>query len=192
MTHVFAIAGGSGSGKSTLAYALQDKHPGLVTLLHLDDYQKRGSEIRAQKIPNRDHPRAVNFSTLYQDIQQLKKGETITVNSFDDRLNPDHKQHGRKDVFVQPRKYLIIEGYLALHDEKARKLYDKSLFLDLDHLTRMQRRTKMLPDEYKDILKEMHEVFVEPTKRYSGKVIDVSQRTEHEVFVHAQKYFCIH
>ncbi len=192
MTYVFAIAGGSGSGKSTLAYALQDKHPGLVTLLHLDDYQKRGREIRAQNIPNQDHPRAVNFTALYQDIQLLKNGKSITVNSFDDRLNPNHKQHGRKNVRIKPNKYLIVEGYLALHDENVRSLYDKSLFLDLDCKTRIQRRTKVLPDEYKETLKEMHETFVEPTKQYAGIILDVAKHSENEVYTNTQKYFCIH
>ena len=46
---IIAIAGGSGSGKSTVAFALKDKYPDKISIVHLDDYQLHGEN--RSKVP---------------------------------------------------------------------------------------------------------------------------------------------
>ena len=99
---VLGIAGGSGTGKSTLAFALMDKYPEQISILHFDDYQKVGEEIPLlHGFANWDHPEAVDFEKLVHDLNTLKNGEAITVGTWcDERVNPNFA-HTKKRVPMQ-------------------------------------------------------------------------------------------
>ena len=187
-----AIAGGTGSGKSTLAYALADKYPNKIGILHLDDYHWQGEDRkqtpRHEGMRNWDHPDAIDWKSLIADMQKLKRGETIQIMSKNERLIPREPKESnemptpRLQLTIGPKPVIILEGYLSLYNQDVRKFLDFSFFLDASHDTRIKRRTNFLNSEYEqNVLIPMHEEFVEPTKQFADEVIDVSNLTPEEV-----------
>ena len=149
MSYLIGIAGGSGSGKSTLAYGLRDKFPDLIEVVHFDDYQKMKEQIPVHHgMRNWDHPEAIDFAGLLRDLESLKSGQDVEVMTKSAKHNPDYEKSGRIPHTMKAKKIVIIEGYMALTDERIRKLYDFSIFLDLHAGERMKRRTKFINPKY--------------------------------------------
>lgn len=76
----------------------------------------------------------------------------------------------------------IIEGILALCDEKIRELMDLKIFVDADSDERLirviqrdmaerGRTAEAVMERYTRVLKPMHLQFIEPTKRYADLII---------------------
>ena len=83
---------------------------------------------------------------------------------------------------MEPKPVIIIEGIMTLLNKKLRDMMDLKIFVDADSDERLirniQRDTvergrdvKMVLDRYLDVLKPMHEQFIEPTKRYADVII---------------------
>lgn len=183
MTYLIGIAGGSGSGKSTLAYGLQEKFPDIIEVVHFDDYQKVKEHVPIHhEMKNWDHPQAINFEGLLRDLKLLKNGQDVTIMTKSAKHNPEYEQNGRIFHVMKAKKIVIVEGYMALADQRIRKLYDLTIFLDLHQDERMRRRTKFIDQQYtQEILMPMHEKYVEPTKEYVDLVIDVGKNNNQEV-----------
>ncbi|HDZ54572.1 MAG TPA: hypothetical protein ENI19_03815 [Candidatus Nealsonbacteria bacterium] len=195
MTSFFlGIAGGSGTGKSTLAFALMDKYPKQISVLHFDDYQKKSGEIPIlHGFENWDHPEAIDFEELIHDLNTLKNGETITVFTWcDERLNPDYA-HKKKRVpmEIQPKAVIILEGYLTFYKPEVREFLDLMLYCDAPEEIRNQRRTKLRDEHYEEyiekILRPMYNQYLEPTKQYAHHVIDITQFTKDELVLRIEK-----
>ncbi len=175
--HIIAVVGGSGSGKSTLSYGIQDKYPDLVEVLHFDDYQKEEHEIEVTEgMRNWDHPSAIDFDKLINDLKALKEGNDVEIMTKSRYYNPEYEKRGRIPHTIHSKKIVFIEGYLVLHDKGVRELLDYVIFLDLDADTRMKRRNKFIYKEYTEkILIPMHNKYVQPTKKYADFIIDVGK-----------------
>lgn len=190
MNPVFVgLAGGSGAGKSTVAFALVDKHPENITIVHLDDYHKKRESLPLMNgVPNWDHPDAINFEQLVSDLQTLKGGNPIIVRTKNERFNPRAKEIGRLPMEIVPKPIIILEGYLALYNPEVRKLLDCKIFLDAPHDIRVKRRTKLLTPSYnEEILAPMHEQYVEPTKQYADYVIDVAPLSKEQLIAKVEQ-----
>ena len=85
-------------------------------------------------------------------------------------------------MHVEPCEVIIIEGIMALWKKQLRDLMDLKIFVDADPDERLirviqrdtverGRTTQMVLDRYLDVLKPMHEEFIEPTKRYADLII---------------------
>jgi len=183
MSYLIGIAGGSGSGKSTLAYGLQDQFPDLIEVVHFDDYQKMKEQIPVHhSMRNWDHPEAIYFAGLLRDLELLKSGQDVQIMTKSAKHNPDYEKSGRIPHTMKAKRIVIIEGYMALTDERIRKLYDFSVFLDLHADERMKRRTKFINPEYTEkILLPMHKEYVESTKEFADMVIDIEKHNDKEV-----------
>src|SRR3989344_7035084 len=183
MSYLIGIAGGSGSGKSTLAYGLQDQFPDLIEVVHFDDYQKMKEQIPVHhSMRNWDHPEAIYFAGLLRDLELLKSGQDVQIMTKSAKHNPDYEKSGKIPHTMKAKRIVIIEGYMALTDERIRKLYDFSVFLDLHADERMKRRTKFINPEYTEkILLPMHKEYVESTKEFADMVIDIEKHNDKEV-----------
>lgn len=184
MVKLIGIAGGSGAGKSSLCTALMDKYPNAIGLVQLDDYFKRSAQVpKLLGHDNWDHPDSLYLDQLRSDLMALAKGKTVTINTKNERLNPEYrKTEKRISVEFKPKPIMLVEGYLVLYDERIRKLLATSIWLDVDHKTRWARRVHFKYDGYEDeVAIPMHEQFAEPTKRYAEHVIDVSNLSREEV-----------
>ncbi|OGN28163.1 MAG: hypothetical protein A3A33_02300 [Candidatus Yanofskybacteria bacterium RIFCSPLOWO2_01_FULL_49_25] len=181
---LIAIAGGTGAGKSTLCMALQDKYPDQVGLIQLDDYFKPPAEKpKLDGMENSDHPDALYLDKLARDLVDLKEGRSVVVNTKSERSNPNYKETGKRiPITVLPKPIILVEGFLVLWDERIRKLLEFSIYLDVAHDTRWERRVHFkMPGYEENVLIPMHNQYVEPTKQYANMVIDVSSMQSRNV-----------
>ena len=131
---------------------------------------------------NWDHPEAIYFAGLLRDLELLKSGQNVKIMTKSAKHNPCYEKSGRIPHIMKAKKIVIIEGYMALTDERIRKLYDFSVFLDLHADERMKRRTKFINPEYTEkILLPMHKEYVESTKEFADMVIDIEKHNDKEV-----------
>lgn len=184
----WAIAGQSGSGKSTLSYALQKHFGNRLTLLQLDDYFRRKTEVPTlEGFPNWDHPSALRWEDFIADIQTLQSGTPIQVRTRGALLNPNYPQTLQKlEVTLNPAEVLLLEGYLVLHHPQVRALLSNSFYLHVSPEVSSKRRDKLLSPEYESyqqkVLQPMAEQFVLPTRQHARHVINVGDMNAEQVF----------
>jgi uridine kinase len=84
-------------------------------------------------------------------------------------------------VHIVPNPVVIVEGILLFTDKRVRELCDIKVFVDAEPDDRLIRiierdmrergRTAQQVIERYGIVKEMHILFIEPTKRYADIII---------------------
>ena len=81
---LIAICGGSCSGKTTLAAHLKTLLKDECLILSQDDYYFDITEVPFEgRLPNFDHPNAMNFERLCEDMKGLKRGQPISPPKYD-------------------------------------------------------------------------------------------------------------
>lgn len=186
------ITGGSGAGKSTLSNALKNKYPDKIELIQLDDYFKPLiDKPKVGDIINSDHPDALFLDKLADDLFKLSKGESVIINTKNEYLNPEFKNTKEKIlVEFHSKSIILVEGFLLLHNEKIRELLDVSIFLDVEHKTRWDRRVHLANKnkEYEEkVIIPMHNQYIEPTKKHADHIIDISNLTKEQVLEEIEK-----
>ncbi len=183
---IIGIAGGSGSGKTTLAYSLKNKYPDLIEVMHFDDYQKEKENLPIHNnMENWDHPNAIDFNSLEKDLEKLLTENKVELMTKSKIVNPTYEEKGRIKHVLEPKKIIILEGYMTFVNEKIRKLTDYKIYLYIPINESMKRRNKITyhaENKYnQEILVPMHKQHVEPTKEYADLVINVEQNNEQQV-----------
>lgn len=175
------VAGGSASGKTTVVdkiyQALGDED--LIVIKH-DDYYRDQSHLSREErhLTNYDHPSSLENELLYKDLQALLNGVAIDKPVY----NFVTQTREEKRVHVEPKPIIILEGILALEDERVRELADIKVFVncddDLRFIRRLQRdieargRTvESVIRQYLTTVRPMHHLFVRPTIRYADIII---------------------
>ena len=85
-------------------------------------------------------------------------------------------------MHVEPKPVIIIEGIMTLLNKRLRDMMDLKIFVDCDSDERLIRNIQrdivergrtvsMVVDRYLEVLKPMHEQFIEPTKRFADVII---------------------
>lgn len=85
-------------------------------------------------------------------------------------------------MHVEPKPVIIIEGIMALLNKKLRDIMDLKVYVDCDSDERLIRNIQRdiiergrtvsaVVNRYLEVLKPMHEQFIEPTKRYADLII---------------------
>jgi uridine kinase len=179
---IIGIAGGTGSGKTTVVKKVVDSFPGgEVAVIPQDSYYKDSGHLpmeERQKL-NFDHPDAIDFELLVEQLQQLREGKTIQQPTYS---YITCTRSTTETVTVHPADIIIVEGILIFTCEKLRKLLDIMVFVDADADDRLLRvisrdiieRGKTVEAtmiRYQDTLKPMHNQFIEPTKRYADIIV---------------------
>lgn len=178
---IIGIAGGTGSGKTTVVNQILNQLPdNEVTVISQDSYYRATDDLtydERTKI-NFDHPRAIDFDLLVEQLTELKKGKIIEqpIYSF--------VTHNRtKDTLkTHPKKVMIVEGILIFNNPELRDLCDIKIFVHADADERLIRRLKRdiqergrdineVLNRYQDTLKPMHDQFIEPTKNFADIII---------------------
>lgn len=178
---VIGIAGGTGSGKSTVVRKIiESLPPGEVVVLPQDSYYKNNAHIPLEERlkMNYDEPASIEWTLLTKQIRELKEGHDIEMPTYDfitcSRL--------KETVHVCPKEVIVVEGILVLTDRELREMLDVKVFVDADadeRLIRVIRRDcvergrtpDMVIDRYEETLKPMHELHIEPSKRYADLII---------------------
>ena len=177
---VIGIAGGSGSGKTTLMKNLVQKFQGDVAVVSHDNYYKRhdGMTYEERSQINYDEPDAFDTDLMVQQLQQLRKGESVLCPVY------DYTVHNRSDetVQIEPKRVIIVEGILIFADEALREQMDIRIFVDTDADVRLCRRIKRdvnkrgrtlesVLTQYQQTVKPMHEKYVEPSKKNADIIV---------------------
>ena len=178
---IIGIAGGTGSGKTTVVKKIIESLPAHeVALIPQDSYynDNTGIPMEERRKINFDHPCAFDWKLLIQHIKTLKAGQAIEQPTYSylecNRL--------KETIHVEPQKVILIEGILALSNKELRDLMDLKIFVDAEPDERLLRvitrdmverghPLEMLIDKYRNVLKPMHDEFIEPTKQYADIII---------------------
>lgn len=178
---VIGIAGGTGSGKSTVVRKIIESLPaGEVVVMPQDSYYKNNAHIPLEERlkMNYDEPASIEWSLLTRQIRELKEGHSVEMPTYDfitcSRL--------KETVHLKPKEVIVVEGILVLTDKPLRDMMDVKVFVDADADERLIRvisrdcmergRTpQMVIDRYVETLKPMHELHIEPSKRYADLIV---------------------
>ncbi len=178
---IIGIAGGTGSGKTTVVNKIINSFPkGEVAVLPQDSYYKDSSNVPVElrsKI-NFDEPAAIEWSLLVDHLQRLRNGETIEMPTYS-YLTCTRQE---ETVTVSPCEVVIVEGILVLTDPTLCSMLDVKVFVDAEADERLIRviardciergRTpQMVLDRYIEVLKPMHERYIEPSKKCADLIV---------------------
>lgn len=178
---VIGVAGGSGSGKTSVTKAIYDRFKGhSILMIEQDYYYKDQTHLPFEERlkTNYDHPLAFDNDLLIEHIESLLRYESI------DKPVYDYAMHTRSEevIKVEPKEVIILEGILILEDERLRNLMDMKLYVDTDADLRIIRRLfrdikergrtmDSVIEQYVNVVRPMHNQFIEPTKRYADIII---------------------
>ena len=177
---VIGIAGGTGSGKTTLMNNLIEKFSEDVTILSHDNYYKRHDELTYEERCklNYDEPAALETDLMARHLDALRSGEAIDCPVY------DFTQHNRSQetIRIVPKKVIIVEGILIFENKELRDLMDVRIFVDTDADVRLCRRIlrdvekrgrslESVLTQYQTTVKPMHEMYVEPSKKYANIIV---------------------
>lgn len=178
---VIGIAGGTGSGKTTVVRRIIESLPkDEVAVIPQDCYYKDNHHIPLEERlkMNYDEPASIEWSLLVEHIKQLKSGKAIEMPTYD-FITCSRQQ---TTIHVEPRDVVVVEGILVLTDKELREMMDVKVFVDADADERLIRvihrdciergRTpQIVIDRYVETLKPMHELYIEPSKRYADLIV---------------------
>lgn len=178
---IIGIAGGTGSGKTTVVRKIIETLPAdAVAVIPQDSYYKHQWDVpeELRKKTNFDHPNAFDWELFEEQIEQLRNGQAIEQPTYSYLTCTRQKE----TIHVEPREVIIVEGIMALYDKKLRDLMDLKIYVDADTDERLLRvierdiaerghPLEMLIDKYRNVLKPMHDEFIEPTKLYADIII---------------------
>jgi len=175
------VAGGTGSGKTTVAQKIINSFTSEdVTLLEQDSYYKNlpNMTIEEKSKMNFDHPNALDFELLAQNMEDLANKKTINIPIY------DFTTHSRKEetVEIKPSRIVVVEGILIFAVKEILERFDVKLFVDTDDDVRLLRRIERdikergrdlesIKNQYLGSVKPMYLEFVEPSKRYADIII---------------------
>ena len=177
---VIGIAGGTGSGKTTLMDNLVKRFSDDVTVLSHDNYYRRRDDMTLEERSkvNYDEPAALETDLMVRHLDLLRQGQAIECPVY------DFSQHNRsnKTTTIEPKRVIIVEGILIFEDDALRNLMDIRIFVDTDADVRLGRRIlrdveergrtlQSVLDQYQTTVKPMHEMYVEPSKKYAHLVV---------------------
>ena len=178
---VIGIAGGTGSGKSTVVRKIIESLPqDEVAVMPQDSYYKDNRHIPLEERlkMNYDEPASIEWTLLTKQLGELKEGRTVNMPTYDFITCSRMKE----TVTVNPKEVVVVEGILVLTDKSLRDMMDVKVFVDADADERLIRvlyrdciergRTpQMVIDRYIETLKPMHELYIEPSKRYADLIV---------------------
>ena len=186
---IIGIAGGSGSGKTRLSKnILKEIKDEQVQSISVDSYYKDLLHLTFEERSknNFDHPNAIDFDLLYNNLKDIINNKTIYVPLYDYKNHTRKKNKSRK---IKNVKVIILEGILALYDSNIRELMSMKIFVDTPSDIRLLRRIKRdvnkrartiesVTEQYNNTVKPMFLKFVRPTKDYADLIVPLGGKNK--------------
>jgi uridine kinase len=140
---IVGIAGGSASGKTTVCHDIITRlATRWVQTLSTDNfYRPLTPEERVLANSDRynfDHPNAFDWDLLEVMLAKIRKGQRVHIPDYDFKT---HSRTEKTHVFYGA-DVVIVEGILAMYEEKIRNLCDMLIFVDTDSDVRLCRRSE--------------------------------------------------
>ena len=115
---------------------------------------------------------------MVEQLKELKAGKAIRCPVYS---YADHQRTSETEL-IRPSKVVIVEGILIFQDPRLREMLDIKIFVETDADVRILRRAlrdvrdrgrdlESIVTQYLTTVKPMHEMFVEPSKRYADIII---------------------
>ncbi len=178
---IIGIAGGTGSGKTTVVRKIVESLPkDSVAVIPQDSYYNDQSDmpLEERKKTNFDHPDAFDWTLFGQQIAELRHGRAIEQPTYSYLVCTRLPE----TIHVEPKEVIIVEGIMSLYDKGLRDLMDLKVFVETspdERLLRVITRDTverghplgMLIDKYRNVLKPMHDQFIEPTKQFADIIV---------------------
>lgn len=178
---IIGIAGGTGSGKTTVVKKIISSLPkDQVAVIPQDSYYWDSSHVPVEERSkiNFDEPAAIEWPLLVKHLNELKQGKAVEVPTYSYLTCTRQPE----TVRVEPCKVVIVEGILVLNDECLRDMMDVKVFVDAsadDRLIRVisrdcierGRTPEMVINRYQEVLKPMHDLYIEPSKKYADLIV---------------------
>lgn len=186
---LIGIAGGTASGKTSITEIICEdfKLTNSVKVIREDDYYKDQSDIdfEERKKTNYDHPFAFDYKLLYEQLDELIKGNPINKPIYDYTV---HNRSKNIEV-IRPADVIIIEGLFVLEEKELRNRLDIKIFVDTPADVRLARRVKRdinerkreldnVLSQYLNTVRLMHEEFIEPSKKFANLIIPEEDKNE--------------
>ncbi|MBE6969786.1 MAG: uridine kinase [Ruminococcaceae bacterium] len=177
---IIGIAGGSGSGKTTLTERLVEHFGDKLCVVTHDNYYRAHNDLSYDERAalNYDCPDAFENELFVEQLALLRQGRSVNCPVYDFTV------HNRSDKTMEltPRPIILVEGILIFADESLREQMDIRVFVDTDADVRLARRVlrdseerarsvRSIVDQWQNTVKPMHELYVEPSKKYAHVII---------------------
>lgn len=174
---ILGIVGDSAAGKTTLTKGIaQILGPDEVTVICTDDYHRYDRKQRAEMGISALHPDCNYLDIMEQHLSLLRQGQPI--------LKPIYSHNDgtlEKPEYIQPSKYVIVEGLLGYSTREARASYDVRVFLAPPESLRAQwkikRDTRKRGYTEEQVLEQLRkresdsEEFIRPQRKWSDIVV---------------------
>ena len=176
---LIGVAGGSGAGKSTLARRIAAALD--ASVLSLDFYYRDSAHLplAERDARNFDHPDALEWPLLIGHVESLAAGRTVGAPVYDFATHTRLRETRR----IEPRRAVIVEGILALHEPALRRAYRTSFFVDAPEEVRLGRRVDrdvrergrraaQIREQFERSVRPMHQRYVEPSREHAAAIAD--------------------
>ena len=176
-TVILGIVGDSAAGKTTLtkgiAQVLGEEN---VTIICTDDYHRYDRAQRAEMGISALHPDCNYLDIIEQHLALLRAGKAIlkpiynhTTGAFD------------PPEYIEPRKYVIVEGLLGYSTRRMRNSYDVKTYLappeSLRAAWKIKRDTRKRGYNEDQVLEQLRkrepdsEAFIRPQRKWADLVV---------------------
>lgn len=137
--YIIGITGGSASGKTLFLKRLM-AHFGddEITLISQDNYYKpiHFQQKDENGIENFDIPESIDAHKFAQDIEALRRGETVQLPEY----TFNNKAVAPKLLTFKPSPILVVEGLFVFHFDEVARLLDLRVFIDAKDKVKLKRR----------------------------------------------------
>lgn len=178
--YIVGVAGGSASGKTEIVKTLKKHFEDKIEIIEHDNYYFAHDNLTMDERAslNYDHPQAFETNLLIEHVKKIINNEEIDIPTYDFTIHTRSSDTLKKI----PKPIVIVEGILVLENEELRDLMDMKVFVDCDGDVRLKRRiTRDLVErnrtiesiltQYMETVKPMHELFVEPSKKFADLIV---------------------
>lgn len=182
MVYLIGVSGGTAGGKTSTCYAIikQLQTEGVhedIDIISMDSFYLGLREDQDPKTVNFDHPNSLDWDLIYDTLLKLKQNRQVEIPIYDFAT---HTRTG--SIIVEPKRCIIFEGILTLHEERIRALFDIKIFVDTPADIRILRRIRRDIEERGRTLHSVltqcettvipsHDKFIEPTKKYADLIL---------------------
>ncbi|MEM9271965.1 MAG: phosphoribulokinase [Cyanobacteria bacterium P01_F01_bin.143] len=174
---ILGVVGDSAAGKTTLTRGIaQVFGEENVTVICTDDYHRYDRKQRAEMGISALHPDCNYLDIIEQHLDLLRNGQAI--------LKPIYNHStGAFDPpeYIEPRKYVIVEGLLGYSTRKMRDSYDVKTYLAPPETLRtswkVKRDTRKRGYNDEQVLEQLRkrepdsESFIRPQRKWADAVI---------------------
>lgn len=178
--YIVGVAGGSASGKTEIVKTLKKHFEDKIEIIEHDNYYFAHDNLTMEERAslNYDHPQSFETDLLIEHVKKIINNKEIDIPTYDFTIHTRSSDTLKK----VPKPIVIVEGILVLENVELRNLMDMKVFVDCDGDVRLKRRItrdvverdrtiESILTQYMETVKPMHELFVEPSKKFADLIV---------------------